>query len=236
MNSKKSGALFYFDTEIVSLEPQDAANIGQDSYLTIKSGTYKAFGYRHQVDDFTLSYSMLESGKLIIPTSVLPLENADSPDNFISLVGSPIEVSYERADVVQRIDEFLNSPLDRVTSANMLARHFLPSYVSYDATYAGGSAPSVIAEDIYKYIDTLPVEQPADVSEIEKLIEQRGGNPITPTQVMTGTGRCGPSSVRTKSVASRRRCRITVLQGSRTSRPDPMSQVRIRSRLESAST
>lgn len=184
MNSKKSGALFYFDTEIVSLEPQDAANIGQDSYLTIKSGTYKAFGYRHQVDDFTLSYSMLESGKLIIPTSVLPLENADSPDNFISLVGSPIEVSYERADVVQRIDEFLNSPLDRVTSANMLARHFLPSYVSYDATYAGGSAPSVIAEDIYKYIDTLPVEQPADVSEIEKLIEQRGGNPITPTQVI----------------------------------------------------
>lgn len=184
MAAKASGALFYFDTEVVSLEPQDAANLEKESYLTIEEGSYKAFGYRHEVDDFTLSYSMLESGKLIIPTSILPLNNADSPENFIPLAGTPIEVSYERADVVQRIDEFINSPLDRVTSAGMLARHFLPSYVSYDAVYSGGSAPSVIAEDIYKYIDTLPVEQPADVSEIEKLIEQRGGNPDTPTKVI----------------------------------------------------
>jgi hypothetical protein len=66
----------------------------------------------------------------------------------------------------------------------MMARHFLPAYVSYDAVYTGGSAPSVVAADIFKYIDTLPVEQAIDVSEIEKLIEQRGGNPDTPTKVM----------------------------------------------------
>lgn len=184
MATKTLGSLYYFDTEVVSLEPQDAANIEEQSYLTPKEGTYKAFGYRHQVDDFTLTYSMLESGKVLIPTSILPLDNADSPDNFISLIGTPIEVSYERADVVQRIEEFLNSPQDRITSANMLARHFLPAYASFDATYEGGSAPSVIAEDIYKYIDTLPVEEPIDVSEIQDLIRQRGGNPDTPTKVI----------------------------------------------------
>lgn len=181
--ANQSGSLFYFDTQVVSLEPQSIANLTESSYLTLSKGSYRSFGFTHVVDDPNLTYSMLESGKIQIPPSVLPVDSEDSPENFISLVGSPIEISYERADVVQRIQEFLDSPQDRVTSANMLARHFLPSYVSYDATYTGGSAPSLIASDIYSYIDTLPVEQPVDVSEIEKLIIQRGGNPDTPTTV-----------------------------------------------------
>lgn len=183
MASKASGPFFYFDTEVVSLEPQSAANISKDSYLTLVSGTYDSFGYRHQVDDAALSYSMKETGKLVLPTSILPLNIEDSPENFLALVGTSIEISYERAEIVQRVQEFLDSPQDRVTTANMLARHFLPTYASYDATYIGGSAPSVIAEDIFQYIDTLAVEQPIDVSEIQKLIEQRGGDPITPTSV-----------------------------------------------------
>lgn len=182
--AKRDGALYYFDTEVVSLEPQSAANLPQQSYLVPKPGTYVAFGYRHAVADPTLTYSMLEEGRVKFPTSILPVNSEDSTENFITLVGTPIEVSYERADIVQKFHEFLNSALDRVTAANMLARHFLPSYVSYDATYSGGSAPSVIAADIYKYIDTLVVEQSVDVSEIEKLIEQRGGNPTTPTKVV----------------------------------------------------
>lgn len=184
MSENPSGALFYFDTDVISLEPQDAANLDENSYLTILAGSYTSYGYRHVVDDFTLSYSMLETGKLLVPTSVLPVNNADSPENFISLVGTPIQVTYERADVVQQFQEFLDSPQDRVTAANMLARHFLPSYVSYDATYTGGSAPSVIAANIFSYIDTLPVESPVDVSQIENIIEQSGGNPDTPTEVI----------------------------------------------------
>src|SRR5262249_36966102 len=68
---------------------------------------------------------------------------------------------------------------------NILVRHFLPAYVSYDATYTGGSAPSVIATDIFNYIDTLPIETPVDVSEIEDLIDKQGGNPNTPTTVQS---------------------------------------------------
>lgn len=182
--AQKDGSLFFFDTEVVSLEPQVAANLPKQSYLVPLLGTYVSFGFRHIVTDPSLTYSMLEAGNIEFPTSILPVDSEDSTENFIPLVGTPIEVSYERADIVQKFHEFLNSALDRVTSANMLARHFLPSYVSYDATYSGGSAPSVVAADIYKYIDTLVVEQPVDVSEIEKRIEQRGGNPTTPTKVV----------------------------------------------------
>lgn len=180
---KTLGSLFYFDTEVVSFEPQTSANLAKQSYLIIEEGSYESFGYRHVVDDPNLTYSMRETGTIQLPAAILPIDNEDSPENFISLIGSPVEVSYERADLVQRIQEFLDSPQDRITAANMLARHFLPSYASYDATYIGGSQPSVIASDIFDYIDTLPVETPIDVSEIEKLINQRGGNPITPTTV-----------------------------------------------------
>jgi hypothetical protein len=119
------------------------------------------------------------------PTRILPVGSEDSPDNFLNLSGAPVQISYEKAEVVRLLQEFLDSPEDRVTAANMLARHFLPAFVSYDATYSGGSAASLIAKDIIAYLDTIPVESPVDISEIEELITKRGGNPITPTKAMS---------------------------------------------------
>ncbi len=177
------GPLVYFDTEVVSLSPQTSANIAQTSYLTIDEGTFTSSGYRHRVADRTLTYSMLEDGFLDISPRILPLDSADSQDNFINLLGSPIQVTYEQSDLVRRVQEFADSAQDRVTSANLLARHFLPSYVSYIATYIGGSAPSIIASDIISYINSIPVETPLDVSEVQALLTDRGGNPTTPTAV-----------------------------------------------------
>lgn len=185
MASKTDGPFFYFDTQVVSLAPGEASNISQDSYLSMDPGTYESEGYRHIVDDYTLSYSLQETGTLEIPTKLLPQDSPDSLDSYLNLVGAPVEITYERADAVQQVQEFLSSVEDRVTTANMLARHFLPAFVSYDATYYGGSSSSVVAADISSYIDNLSVETPIDVSVIEDLISDRGGNPITPTKVFT---------------------------------------------------
>lgn len=103
----------------------------------------------------------------------------------MNLLGSSIQVTYEQSDLVRRIQEFANSGQDRISSANILVRHFLPTYVSYDATYVGGSAPSVVASDIITYLDNLPIETAVDVSEIQDIIAKRGGNPVTPTSVVT---------------------------------------------------
>ena len=183
MAANQDGAYFFFDTESISLGPSVANNIPVGSYLTADEGTYESEGYEHEVDDFTLTYSTKESGVLKIPTKLLPLDVPDTLNSYLNLVGAPIEVVYEQAGIVQQIQDFLNSTEYRITTANMLARHFLPSYVSYDATYVGGSAPALIAKDITAYINNRVVEAPLDVSEIEKLIDQRGGNPITPTKV-----------------------------------------------------
>lgn len=184
MFENRDGAYFFFDTEVVSLDPLASANLQKESYLTVDDGTYKSDGYKHLPDDPTLTYSTKETGKIELPVRILPVDSEDSPENFLNLFGAPVQVTYEQAETVRLLQDFLDSPQDRVTTANMLARHFLPAYVSYDAEYTGGSAAGVIAKDIISYIDTVPVEQPIDVSKIQDLIASRGGNPDTPTKVM----------------------------------------------------
>jgi hypothetical protein len=184
INANKEGSLFYFDTEVISLNPQSAANIPAGTYLTLDDSTYASEGYKHIVNDQNFTYSMQEDGFLDLPLKMLPVGVEDSTTNYISLSGVPVEIDYEQADIVKQLQLFLDSAQDRVTVANMLARHFLPTYVSYDATYTGGSAASVIAKDIINYINTLSIETPIDVSDLENLILRRGGNPNTPTEVV----------------------------------------------------
>jgi hypothetical protein len=183
MSLHKQGSLYYFDTIVSSLSPNPAANLKLGAYLTAKEGTYESVGYKHVVADPSLTYSMREDGHLLLPTSILPTFADDRKDNELSTLGSPVQVTYERSDVVQRLQDFLDSGEDRSTAADLLARHFLPTYITYEATYVGGSDTAVVAKDITDYINTLVVESPLDVSQIQSLIERRGGDPITPTTV-----------------------------------------------------
>lgn len=183
MELNKEGPFFYFDTDVISLGPQESSNIKKGSYLEAEVGTYDSYGYRHVVDDNTLTYSNKETGHIEVPNKILPLQSPDGADSMLSLAGVPVQIDYDQSELVQRVQDFISSPDDRVTAANLLARHFLPAYLSYEATYVGGSAPSVIAKDIISYIESLSIETPADVSEVEKLIVQRGGNPQTPTSL-----------------------------------------------------
>lgn len=183
MQANTSGPLVYFDTDVVSLTPREAANITTSNYLTTEAGTYTSLGYRHIVADRTRTYSVEEEGTLTFSPRILPTGVADSEDNFINLVGSSVQVTYEQSDLVQRIQEFANSTLDRVASANILVRHFLPAYISYDASYYGGDGAAAIAKDIISYINNLTVETPIDVSVIQDFFSKHGGNMITPTSV-----------------------------------------------------
>ena len=183
MSDSQEGAFYYLDTEVLSLGADARANIPVGSYLTLRPGTYTSYGYRHSVADPTLTYSLYESGMLSMPTRILPTFSSDSEENMLNIVGSPVQVTYEMADLVSRLQAFMDSAEDRVTSANLLARHFLPCYVSYDVSYVGGSAPSVIAADIVSYIDSIPMQNPVDVSLIQDLIARRGGNVVTPSVV-----------------------------------------------------
>jgi hypothetical protein len=185
MAANREGALYYFDTECVSLECRPDANLVPSNFLDMVEGTYVSEGYRHLVSDSSFSYSTLEEGFLEMPATLLPEGSEDSLDNRLVIHGMPFQADYEYSSVVGAVQSFLSSPLDRVTSANLLARHFLPAYVSYDATYSGGSSTTVVAKDISTYIDSLTIETALDVSKLEESIIRRGGNPDTPTRALS---------------------------------------------------
>lgn len=187
LDALRDGFLCYFDTEVVSLAASSSSNLAAESYLVPDPGSFWSIGYRHIVVDPNFSYSVKETGFLDLPPFVLPVGSVDSVDSLVRVVGAPLQITYERADLVSLIQDFVDSASDRLIGASLLSRHFLPSYVSYDATYVGGSDPSVIAKDIRDTIDQTPVETSIDVSEIEALIVSRGGNPDTPTKVSATT-------------------------------------------------
>lgn len=183
MNANRDGALYYFDTEIVSLSPSSLANIPAGSYLTLRNGTYRSVGYRHVVSDPSFTYSTQEDGYIDLPISVMPTDADDFPDSLVRVLGSPVEILYETSSIVSLVQEFVDSKKDRTTSSNMLVRHFLPAYVSYDAAYSGGSSTSVVAADLVRYIDSIPSATAIDVSVMQDIVSQRGGNLDTPTRV-----------------------------------------------------
>jgi hypothetical protein len=188
MAGNTDGPYCYFDTIVRSTSPHDGANLSEDSYLTLDAGTYVSSGYRHIVDDSNLTYSMEEDGWIDLPARLLPVGSSDRSDNYLTIVGSPVLIQYEKTDVVKDLQDFVDSPLDRVIAANLLVRHFLPQYVSYDATYFGGTSASSIAKKIIERINSLTVETPLDVSEdLQKIITNGGGNPETPTRAMVVT-------------------------------------------------
>ena len=185
MLEHKENSLYYFDTEVLSLSSSAAANLPQNSYLVPREGTFEANGYRHIVADRTLTYSTKEEGKLELPLRIIPSFSVDRVDSALAIPGSSLQITYDMSSVVDSVQTFIRSVEDRVTAANMLARHFLPSYASYDASYLGGSSADLIAKDIISYIESLAVETPLDVSVVQELIAQRGGNLITPSAVVT---------------------------------------------------
>jgi hypothetical protein len=185
MLENKENSLYYFDTEVLSLSSSPAANIPVNSYLVPREGTFASNGYKHIVDDRTLTFSTKEEGKLELPLRIIPSFSADRLDNSLSIPGASLQITYDMSTVVDSVQTFIGSVEDRVTAANMLARHFLPSYASYDATYIGGSTPDIVAKDIISYIESLAVETPLDVSVVQDLIAKRGGNLLTPSAVVT---------------------------------------------------
>jgi hypothetical protein len=181
MSLNPLGQFFYFDTLVESLGNDPKNNIAENVYLEMLESSYTSLGYKISSDDETKTFSMQDGGTFTSSLKVLPVGLTDRGDNYKSVLGVPVQISYETAPVVEDVQNFLNSRIDRDASANFLAKHFLPCYVSYDATYIGGSSTAVIAPEIKDYIVNLALEQPIDVSELQKVIDFRGGNVVTPT-------------------------------------------------------
>jgi hypothetical protein len=179
MAKNREGALYFLDLPVIGYGPGKEMNVTTDQGFQL-SGTSKIAGYTLSVKDENFTYSTKEGVDIILPSSVLPVGSTPEQDNEFSLSGQNIQVTYNNAPLVEDIQRFFDSPLDRVLVANILARHFLPSYVMLDVDYAGGSAEDVIAAEIINYINSIdPNDNQIRVDRVLKILERKGASTVT---------------------------------------------------------
>jgi hypothetical protein len=179
MAQQREGALYYVDLPAIGYGPQSEMNIQENTALAIKENA-KIDGYQLVVENNIFTFSDQEQVSIIIPPSILPVGSTPGITNEIDLAGQTIQITYDNAPLVEELQRFFTSPLDRVVAANYLLRHFLPAYVFLDSSYVGGSATGVVATDLINYINSIPpaINQLV-ASQVENLIVRRGANKVT---------------------------------------------------------
>lgn len=178
MSENREGALYYIDLPVIGYGPGEEMNVGTDEGFVI-AGTSKIAGYSLHVEDENFVFSSKEQVSIRLPNSVLPVGSTPDLENEFSLAGQNIQASYDNAPLIDDLQRFFDSPLDRVATANMLCRHFLPAYVLLDASYSGGAAVDEVAADIISYLNNIN----PDVAEIrsdlvQDIFKRRGATKV----------------------------------------------------------
>jgi hypothetical protein len=172
MSTNRIGALYFVDLPVLGVGTNPSLNIDETVGLFL-DGRFDIAGYTLSVDNQLYAFSTQEQVKIILPNAILPVGSSPATDNEVKLTGQSVQINYDDAPLVASIQQFFNSPLDRVVCANSLVRHFLPSYVFLDVVYTGGDDESAVAPDLITYINTIdPNLNQLSTDEITKIIHQ----------------------------------------------------------------
>jgi hypothetical protein len=181
MKNNKDGELYYADIELVSYGAGDEFNI--DAGIQLEVGGYKSDGYYLHNLDNNLTFSVYEAPLMRVSRRVLTPGSTDTPENMTQISEQNIQINYERSELVEQVQRFANSELDRVLCANIIVRHLIPHFIQFALTYQGGSKASVVEEDIDDYISGLLPEEVLEASAISDIPRRRGAqrveSPIT---------------------------------------------------------
>jgi hypothetical protein len=204
MSEQRDGALYFVDLPVIGYGPGKEMNVTPNDGFVL-SGNRKIDGYVLQVDDENFSYSTKEGLHLVLPNSVLPVGTTAEIDNQFNLSGQNLQITYDNAPLVDDLQTLFDAPLDRVTTANMLVRHFLPGYVIFDATYSGGSSEEDVAVEIIKYIDNIdPDTAEIRTDLLQDIVKRKGAGtadlPLTVISLFHGTDRQIRGMRSTKSI------------------------------------
>lgn len=204
MSLQREQALFYVDIPVIGYGPGEEMNVSPSDGF-ILSGTRRISGYTLEVQNEIFSYSTKEQLHIILPSSVLPVGSSADLNNQFNLSGQNLQITYNNAPAIEDLQTFFDSPLDRVTAANMLVRHFLPAYVMFDVIYNGGSTESIVSTELVNYINNIdPDTAEIRTDLIKDAITRRGAStvdlPITIITLFHGIDRRIRGMRSTKSI------------------------------------
>ena len=175
-DQEAEASLYYFDVELVSVGTGDQYNIDADQQLTADG--YRSDGWYLTTEDENLSFSTVERPQLVISKSILEEGVDDDPVNAVTVSGQNLQLTYERSDTVEGVNNFISSEIERVICQSPLARHLIPHFVRFDLNYTDGSSEEIVVEDLEKYIRDLFPADALESSDIQKIVSDRGATSI----------------------------------------------------------
>lgn len=184
-------SLYYFDVELVSEGSGDHYNI--DSALQLTVSNFRSDGYYLTTDNVNLTFSPAEKPRLVISPTILENGVSDSPTNATQLTGTNIQLTYDRSQLVEDVNNFMGSEIERVINESPLGRHLIPHFVRFALRYVGGSTEDLVTQDIETYLQNLSPSQAIESSDLQKIVSNRGAlsiqNPIDLLAVVHYTDR-----------------------------------------------
>lgn len=175
-NEAEAG-LFYFDVELISLGTGDQWNV--DRGLQMRATGYRSDGYYLTTEDASTSFSAIESVGLVLSRTLLENGVDDDPQNATQISGQNIQVTYERAPLINDLQNFIGSEVERVVCSSPLSRYLIPHFVRFDVSYIGGSRESVIVPEVEQHIRDIYPQGALESSSIQKIVMNRGATSIT---------------------------------------------------------
>lgn len=187
MANNRLGALYYVDLPAIGIGTNEELNIDETVGLKL-DGRFNIAGYLLSVSNDLYTFSTQEQVSIILPSSILPVGSTPDLDNEVNLTGQSIQINYDNAPLIASIQQFFDSPLDRVMCANILVRHFLPSYVFLDAVYTGGDDEATVAADLINYINAIdPDLNELSSDEVAKVIHRHATKAKQPINLIVLT-------------------------------------------------
>jgi hypothetical protein len=174
---KAEAGLYYADVELVSEGCGDLWNIAAD--IQLKAEGYVSDGYYLETEDENLSFSMLEVPKLVTSKSILENGVDDDPNNITQIAGQNLQIRYERSQLVQDAQAYVNAQTERVTGESILIRHLIPNYVRFDLFYVGGSREDIVIPLLERYIRDLRPINPLESSRVQDIVNRAGATSLT---------------------------------------------------------
>jgi hypothetical protein len=170
-------SLYFFDVELVSEGSGDTWNIDADLQMSVTG--FRSDGYYLTTDNSDLAFSDTEHPRLVLSRSIQEEGVDDDPANATILSNQNILITYERADLVSSVQNYISSDVERVVCSSPLGRYLIPHFVRYDLRYVGGSVESVVVPELEQQIRDLFPFDALESSDIQKIVLDRGATSIT---------------------------------------------------------
>ena len=175
-DNEAEASLLFFDVELISEGTGDEYNIDADQQMLVTG--FRSDGYFLTTSNEDLAFSASEPVSLVLSRTILEQGVDDDPSNATQVSSQNIQVTYERTPLVEDVQNYLSSDVERVVCSSPLSRHLIPVFVRFDMVYVGGSRESVVVPEVETYIrDLFPIDA-LESSDIQKIALDRGATSI----------------------------------------------------------